>query len=176
MGNLFLFGALITLITWWILIALRHFWYCLKGLLKGFWWPFRLLKSVKYFWSYGPNEVCDSVISTSPFSQSIPGLWAASHGIPSITSIFPKLHISILVLSTYPLKNMLHSTWCVIASLAFTVPSIFLTNRGFFNFSILNPFSLAKVVSMNRPVALLSSNAFTATPSWFSNFSSSTFI
>jgi len=31
----------------------------LKGLLKGFWWPFRLLKSVKYSWSYGLNEACD---------------------------------------------------------------------------------------------------------------------
>jgi len=39
---------------------LRHFWYRLKGLLKGFWWPFRLLKSVKYSWSYGPNEVCNN--------------------------------------------------------------------------------------------------------------------
>jgi len=33
----------------------------LRGLLKGFWWPFRSLKSVKYFWSYGPNEVYDSL-------------------------------------------------------------------------------------------------------------------
>jgi len=32
----------------------------LKGLLKGFWWPFRSLKLVKYSWSYGPNKVCDS--------------------------------------------------------------------------------------------------------------------
>ena len=48
------------LITLWILIALRCFWYCLKGLLKGFWLPFRLLKLVKYFWSYGLNEVCDT--------------------------------------------------------------------------------------------------------------------
>jgi len=32
----------------------------LKGLLKGFWWPFRSLKLVKYSWSYGPNEVCDN--------------------------------------------------------------------------------------------------------------------
>jgi len=31
----------------------------LKGLLKGFWWPFRSLKSVKYLWSYGPNKVYD---------------------------------------------------------------------------------------------------------------------
>jgi len=31
----------------------------LKGLLKGFWWPFRLSKLVKYSQSYGPNEVCD---------------------------------------------------------------------------------------------------------------------
>jgi len=31
----------------------------LKGLLKGFWWPFRLLKLVKYSQSYGPNKVCD---------------------------------------------------------------------------------------------------------------------
>jgi len=45
-----------------MLIALRCFWYCLKGLLKGFWWPFRLLKSVKYSQSYGLNEVCDRII------------------------------------------------------------------------------------------------------------------
>jgi len=48
------------LITQWILISLRCFWYHLKGLLKGFQWPFRLSKSVKYFQSYGLNEVCDS--------------------------------------------------------------------------------------------------------------------
>jgi len=39
---------------------LRCFWYHLKGLLKGFWWPFRLLKLVKYSQSYGLNEVCDT--------------------------------------------------------------------------------------------------------------------
>ena len=33
----------------------------MKGLLKGFWWPFRLLKPVKYSWSYGPNEVCNTL-------------------------------------------------------------------------------------------------------------------
>ena len=59
---------------------------------------------------------------------------------------------------------------------AFTIPSIFLTNRGFFSFSILNPFSRAKVIFINRPIALLSSNALTATPLWFSSFSSPTFI
>jgi len=32
----------------------------LKGLLKGFWWPFRLSKLVKYPWSYGLNKVCDT--------------------------------------------------------------------------------------------------------------------
>jgi len=46
---------------------------------------------------------------------------------------------------------------------AFTVLFIFLTNKGFFSFSILNPFSQAKVVSMNRPIALLSSSALTTT-------------
>ena len=51
------------LIARWILIALRRFWYRLKGLLKGFWWPFRSSKSVKYFWSYGLNEVCDILLS-----------------------------------------------------------------------------------------------------------------
>jgi len=34
----------------------------LKGLLKGFWWPFRSLKLVKYSQSYSPNEVCDKKI------------------------------------------------------------------------------------------------------------------
>ena len=71
---------------------------------------------------------------------------------------------------------MLHSTWCIIAPPTFIAPSTFLTNRGFFILSILNPFSFAKVVSMNRPVALLSNSAFTATPSWLSSFSSPTFI
>ena len=42
-------------------MALKRFWYRLKGLLKGFWWLFRSLKSVKYSWSYGPNEVCDKI-------------------------------------------------------------------------------------------------------------------
>jgi len=32
----------------------------LKGFLKGFWWPFRLSKSVKYSQSYSLNEVCDN--------------------------------------------------------------------------------------------------------------------
>ena len=50
------------------------------------------------------------IISTSPFSQFISGLWAASYGISSIISVFPKLYTSILALSICPLKNMLHST------------------------------------------------------------------
>ena len=116
------------------------------------------------------------VIFTFPFSQFISRLWATSHGIPSITFVFPKLYTSILALSTCPLKNMLYSTWCVMAPPAFTVPSTFLTSRGFFSFSILNPFSQAKVVSMNRPVAPLSSSAFTVISSWLSSFSSTTFI
>jgi len=48
---------------------LRHFWYHLKGLLKGFLWPFRLLKLVKYSWSYGPNEVCDTILVVSSFGR-----------------------------------------------------------------------------------------------------------
>jgi len=38
----------------------------LKGLLKGFWWPIRSLKSVKYSQSYGPNKVCDSREESMP--------------------------------------------------------------------------------------------------------------
>ena len=34
----------------------------MKGLLKGFQWPFRLSKSVKYSQSYGPNEVYDNIV------------------------------------------------------------------------------------------------------------------
>ena len=64
------------LITQWILIALRHFWYHLKSLLKGFWWPFRSSKSVKYSWSYGLNEVCDSFICLyQQFEIIIPCFW-----------------------------------------------------------------------------------------------------
>ena len=91
-------------------------------------------------------------------------------------SVFPRLHTSILTLSTCPLKNMLHSTWCVIASPTFTVPFTFLTKSRFFNFSILNPFSLAKAVSMNKPIAPPSNNAFTAALLWLSSFSSLPFI
>ena len=58
------------LLTQWILIALRHFWYCLKGFLKGFWLPFRLLKSVKYSQSYSLNEVYDSKILTAFYPQT----------------------------------------------------------------------------------------------------------
>ena len=116
------------------------------------------------------------VIFTFPFSQSISGLWTASYGIPNIIFVFPKLHISILALFTCPLKNILHFTWCVMAPPVFTIPSMFLTNRGFFSFSILNPFFQAKVVFMNRPVAPLSSSTLTVTPSWLSSFSSLTFI
>ena len=71
---------------------------------------------------------------------------------------------------------MLHSTWCIIAPPAFTVLSIFLTNRDFFSFSILNLFSQAKVVSMNRSVTPLFSSTLAATPSYLFSFSSPTFI
>ena len=96
--------------------------------------------------------------------------------MPSITSVLPKLHISILTLSICSLKNMLHSTWCIIASPMFIVPSIFPTRKEFLNFFILNLFSLAKAVSTNRSVALLSNNIFTAILSWLSSFSNFTFI
>jgi len=42
----------------------------LKGFLKGFWLPFRLLKSVKYSQSYGLNEVYDSKILTAFYPQT----------------------------------------------------------------------------------------------------------
>ena len=62
------------------------------------------------FFFFLPQIGGQLVIFTSPFSQSISGLWAASYGIPSIISVFPKLYISILTLSICPLKNILHST------------------------------------------------------------------
>ena len=71
---------------------------------------------------------------------------------------------------------MSYSTWCIIASPMFAVPSTFLTKSGFFNFSILNSFFLTKAVSMNKSVTPLSNNIFTAIPLWFSSFSSPTFI
>ena len=82
----------------------------------------------------------------------------------------------IYALSTCSLKNILHSTWWVIAPPTLTVLSMFYTNRGFFSLFSLNLFSFTNFVSMNRPIALLSNNAFTATPSWLFSFSSSTFI
>jgi len=42
----------------------------LKGFLKGFWLPFRLLKSVKYSQSYSLNEVYDSKILTAFYPQT----------------------------------------------------------------------------------------------------------
>ena len=76
------------LITWWILIALGLFWYLLKGLLKGFWWPFRSLKLVKYSQSYGPNEVYDISFFVSNF------LISSSRSIPSITTSIPYIALT----------------------------------------------------------------------------------
>ena len=59
------------LITQWILIALRCFWYHLKGLLKGFWWLFRSSKLVKYPQSYGMNEACDRDQLFTPYHWGI---------------------------------------------------------------------------------------------------------
>jgi len=56
---------------------LRRFWYHLKGLLKGFWWPFRSSKLVKYSWSYGPNEVCDNLTGITNDSLKVIG-WRLS--------------------------------------------------------------------------------------------------
>ena len=95
------------------------------------------------------------------------------YGQPTIVSLILPLSFPDY---TCPLKNILHSTWCIIALPTFTVLSTFLTNKGFFSLSILNSFSLAKAVFMNKPVALLSNNTFTTTPSWLSNFSNPTFI
>ena len=44
---------LICLISWPLLIALRHDWYQLKGLFKGFWVPLRLWELLKNWWRYG---------------------------------------------------------------------------------------------------------------------------
>jgi len=58
----------------------------LKGLLKGFWWLFRLSKLVKYSWSYGLNEVCDKgVMVKALLDSSATGMFmdkkmAAKHG------------------------------------------------------------------------------------------------
>jgi len=41
----------------------------LKGLLKGFWWPFRSSKSVKYSQSYSPNEVCNTKLEDLEISS-----------------------------------------------------------------------------------------------------------
>ena len=43
------------------------------------------------------------VILTFPVSQFISGLCAYNHSIPSITSVFSKLHMSILIFSIWPL-------------------------------------------------------------------------
>ena len=57
------------LITQWILITLRYFWYHLKGFLKYFWWPFRSSKSVEYSRSYSPDEVYNSYFWVIEFSS-----------------------------------------------------------------------------------------------------------
>ena len=53
---------------------MRCFWYILKGLFKGFQWPFRSLKLVKYSQSYGPNEVCDILYLLEPLSTYYPAV------------------------------------------------------------------------------------------------------
>ena len=47
----------------------------MKGLLKGFWWPFRLSKLVKYSWSYGPNEICDNALVIYEITNQSPKTW-----------------------------------------------------------------------------------------------------
>jgi len=44
---------LIYLISWPLLIALKHDWYWLKGLFKGFCVPLRLWELLKNWWRYG---------------------------------------------------------------------------------------------------------------------------
>ena len=85
------------------------------------------------------------VIFTSLFSQSISGLYTANHGIPNITSVFPRLYTSILTLFICPLKNILHSTWCIIVPPTFTVLFIFLINGRVFSLSKLNFFFFYKL-------------------------------
>ena len=74
------------------------------------------------------------VIYTSPFSQSISGLWATSHGMPKIISVFSNLQTSICTLFICSWKYMLYSTSCVIDSLLFPVPFTFLTLINLFSF------------------------------------------
>ena len=61
------------------------------------------------------------VIFIFSFSQSILRLCTANHGIPKITSILPKLYISIFTHSICPLQYKLHSISCITISLLFFV-------------------------------------------------------
>ena len=80
------------LITRWILIALRCFWYRLKGLLKGFWWPFRSSKLVKYSWSYGPIEVYD-IFLTNLATVLVYGQWRPSDIVLTPGLSFSSAHL-----------------------------------------------------------------------------------
>ena len=129
MGNLFLFGALITvgiLSDSTFPNTFLHFRNFLGTNSLIFLWsssissflPQSSLSSTAYLTIFSSSRVATLfpfstsldfvllhkgghlIIFTSPVSQLISRLCAYNHGIPSITSVFPKSHTSILILST----------------------------------------------------------------------------
>jgi len=90
----------------------------LKGLLKGFWWPFRSSKSVKYSWSYGPNKVCDNC-TEQPVEKLVP------NSIPEKSWIY----ISADFITKLPLVQRYDSILVVVDRLIKMVYFIFTTEK-----------------------------------------------
>ena len=89
---------------------MRHFWYCLKGLLKCFWWPFRLLKSVKYSQSSGSNKVCNRNSLFLPLSYIALTSWLTQ------TSGMAVLQLS-LSLEPTNFSKVMYTTWSTLSNI-----------------------------------------------------------
>ena len=142
---------------------------------------------LKSFWSSSLSFLClittflphrggHLVILISLVSQLISRLWVANYSISSTTFVLPRLPTSIFILFLCLLKNTLHSILCITFPSLLFVLSILVIFTSLSNFSSSKPCSSMKFLSTNIPVALLSSNVFTITLLWFSNFSIPIFI
>ena len=63
----------------------------MKGLLKGFLWPFRLSESVKYSWSYGLNKVYDRPITVRNIDRTHNSARAIIHQVE--VNVYYKGHV-----------------------------------------------------------------------------------
>jgi len=112
----------------------------------------------------------------SPVFQSISGLCFCNQVYPIMTVDFPRSHTSNTAFSLCPLCDSIKVTSCVIEPPWLRVPSILYTRIGLSSNHIAIPFPSANFLSINIPVAPLSSSAFTSTMRWVSMVHNPTLI